>query len=299
MADDIDEQVGKVLRGLGNPSPPLRLLDVRELLKLDRQYFTTDDDGFLREIVSRLKISGKQIIERPALLFDVVKKFDLRALYLPDNKRILLDKYQPELKHRWMEAHEIGHAIVPWHSGMMLGDNKITLSPACHAKMEAEANYAAGRLLFLSSHFDNNAEDTEPSISTIRRLHSFYENTLTTTLWRYVEGSHLTLPMAGMISGHPHVSRRPKDFNPLDPCDYFIQSPAFSNRFATMSDRVIFQKISSYCGAQRGGPLGEAEIILPDDNGDSHLFRFETFFNGFSALTLAVYLRPKNILVNI
>lgn len=33
-ASDIDEQIGKILRGLGNPEPPLRIEDVRELLRL-------------------------------------------------------------------------------------------------------------------------------------------------------------------------------------------------------------------------------------------------------------------------
>lgn len=37
-ATDIESQVNKVLRGLGNPEPPLNLDDVRELLRLDRGY---------------------------------------------------------------------------------------------------------------------------------------------------------------------------------------------------------------------------------------------------------------------
>ena len=37
-AKDIDERVERVLRGLGHPEPPLRLEDVRELLKLDREF---------------------------------------------------------------------------------------------------------------------------------------------------------------------------------------------------------------------------------------------------------------------
>ena len=36
-ARDIDERVERVLRGLGDPEPPLRLEDVRELLNLDRK----------------------------------------------------------------------------------------------------------------------------------------------------------------------------------------------------------------------------------------------------------------------
>ena len=60
-AAEIDGQVSKVLRGLGNPKPPLRLDDVRALLKLDRQYYSKTSDGMLRETVSRLMVAGKQI----------------------------------------------------------------------------------------------------------------------------------------------------------------------------------------------------------------------------------------------
>jgi hypothetical protein len=94
-ATDIESQVRKVLRGLGNPEPPLRLEDVRALLKLDRGYYSTRNDSFLREKISRMAVAGAQIIERPTLLFDAVRKFDLRALYLPDRRRILLDESQP------------------------------------------------------------------------------------------------------------------------------------------------------------------------------------------------------------
>jgi len=93
--NDIDRQVAKVLRGLGNPEPPLKLEDVCTLLQLDKQYYSSTDDGPLRERISRLKVAGKQVIERPSLLLEAVKKFDLKAIYLPDQRRILLDKEMP------------------------------------------------------------------------------------------------------------------------------------------------------------------------------------------------------------
>src|SRR3546814_10168404 len=34
--------------------------------------------------------------------------------------------------------------------------------------------------------------------------------------------------------------------------------------------------LPGYCGSQGGGPLGESELILTDDNGDQHRFYFET-----------------------
>jgi hypothetical protein len=48
-----------------------------------------------------------------------------------------------------------------------------------------------------------------------------------------------------------------------------------------------------------GGPLGMANLILMDDNGEEHVFQFETFFIKYrgaisgEALTLGVYVRPN------
>ena len=54
----------------------------------------------------------------------------------------------------------MGHSIIPWHDGMMLGDNTQTLLPLCHEQMEAEANYVAGRLLFMGERFKLEASDS-------------------------------------------------------------------------------------------------------------------------------------------
>lgn len=96
---DIDSQVAKVLKGLGNLEPPIDLRVVRDLLKLDRGYYSTTDDSLLRETFSRMKVAGKQVLLRPTLLRDAVRTLSLKALYLPDQKRILLDKNLPVIFH--------------------------------------------------------------------------------------------------------------------------------------------------------------------------------------------------------
>ncbi len=103
---DIEQQVDKVLRGLENPEPPLDLRDVRELLKLDLEFYSNADDDVVKEIVSKVKIGLKQIVWRPTILWDVIIKAKLSALWVPDRKRILLDATTPVLKHRWFESHE-------------------------------------------------------------------------------------------------------------------------------------------------------------------------------------------------
>lgn len=292
-SQDIDDRVERVLRGLSNPEPPLRLEDVRELLKLDRAFYTADDPGLIREAVSRVRVAGQQVLLRPGLIFDAIKKLSLKALYLPDRKRIYLDKALPEAKHRWNEGHEIGHSLIPWHEDTMHGDNAQSLSQDCREQVEAEANFAAARLLFLRDRFTEEARGRDLSFASLRELKGLFKNTYSTTLYHYVEVVGGERALVGMITCHPHRAKRPPDFDPLRPCRHFIQSPSFAQRFSRIKECDLFQRVASYCGPQRGGMLGIRELVLTDDNGDEHLFVFETFFNGFDALTLGVYLRPE------
>ena len=292
-ASDIDERIDRLLRGLGNPEPPIRLEEVRDLLHLDKAFYTADDPGLIDLVVNRLHVAGAQIQKRPSLLVDAIRSLSLKALYLPDRQRILLDQSLPPIKHRWNEAHEIGHSIIPWHQAAM-GDNLRTLSPDCRAEVEAEANFAAARLLFLRDRFTEYARSAQPSIGLIRSLTDTFGNTLSTTLYHFVETAGAQLPLLGMISTHPHAQRRPSSFDAARPCRHFIRSPAFAERFASTSPTTVFARVAGYCGMQRGGPLGESELLLPDDNGDHHVFHFETFFNRYDALTLGVHLRPRS-----
>jgi len=292
---EINRQVDKVLRGLGNPEPPLRLDEVRELLRLDRQYYSTSDDSVLREFVSKVKVGAKQLLQRPTLLLDVVKKASLSALWVPDRQRILLDRDIPVIKHRWNETHEIIHAVTEWHKPFLFGDSAKELNPTCHEHLEAEANYGAGQLLFFRERFLAEARDMDKSIDNIKILHKRFGNTITSTLWRYVEQMGANLPMLGLVTPHPH--RLPAEHDPKAPCKYFIESPAFRKQFKTVKESDVFQRLLGYCNNAGGGSLGRDEIILQDVNGDAHVFSFETFFNRYEALTLAYHVRLHSLVV--
>lgn len=178
VAEDIDRFVGRVLADLGNPEPPLRLADVRELLRLDRAYYSASDDSATREVIHQLNVAGQQILAEPSVLKDVIARVGLKALLLPEQRRILIDSETPDLKQRWSEAHEIGHDLIPWHGDTMLGDDRSTLTPACHAQVEAEANYAAGQLLFLQDRFVSDVRSVEASLAAVRKLTAKYKNTI-------------------------------------------------------------------------------------------------------------------------
>ncbi len=299
-ADDIDTRVERILQDLGNPEPPLALETVRELLRLDFGYYSINNPGLLQETAHKIWLAGKQILLRPTILIEAVRKFDLKALYILDQKRILLDQDEPVLKHRWNEGHEIIHSVLPWHEGAMLGDDANTLIPSCHAQLEHEANYGAGKLLFLRDRFTKEALDLEQTISSINGLADRFGNTRTSTFWRCVETWGARVPVIGLITGHPHFDMRKDDFDETNPCRHFIQSPAFEQQFSGVDERNVFDQIVGYCSSNRGGPLGADEVILIDDNGNSHLFSFETFSFHHNILTLGIYLEPyKKVITSV
>jgi hypothetical protein len=255
--------------------------------------------GSIDTAITRLTIATKQVVARPTLLLEAITKWNLRGLYRPDRKRILIDQAAPTLKQRWIEGHEITHGVLRWHAELMLGYTEQTLNPACHEHLESEANYGAGQLLFLGRRFIAEAAELPLTIDSVRQLATAFGNTMTSTLWRFVESVHPDRLMFAAVTVHPHPRYRPVGFDAADPCRYFIRSPAFAFQFSQLTEDDVLEAIQSYCAPRRGGPLGDAEIPIVDDADEAHIFTFETFFNRHDALTLAVYLRPHASTVQI
>ena len=185
----------------------------------------------------------------------------------------------------------------------MHGDNRYTLLPQCHEQIEAEANFSAGRLLFLRDRFAAEALDLPKKLASIQSLKQTFGNTISSTLWRFVETIGTGHPVLGLITCHPHASRRQSGFTVATACRHCIQSHAFAEQFSLTTEPMLFSRIASYCGAQTGGPLGAAEVILADDNGGRHVFSFETFFIRYKppalgeALTLGIYSHPREAFI--
>lgn len=293
---DIRQQVSRILKDLDNPEPPLSLPLVRELLKLDLQYYSSTNTTHVQEVTHRLRVAGKQIASRPMILFDAIKKAKLSALWVPDAKRILIDEEVPDLKHRWIEAHEITHSVTPWHQQFLFGDTEYTLDPACHAIVEAEANFGAGRLLFLEDRFAHEARDVELNFSNIRSLAKRYGNTITSTLWRIVEDREPNLPVFGMITVHPrHPTIGATESG--KPVQHFIRSSGFSRQFPNVSPRDAYRVLSRNASFNKAGPIVDMEHTFVDSNGNRFDFRIESFSNSHALLTYGVMLRQHKSIV--
>ena len=199
--NEIDIQVEKIIRGLGHPEPPLDLDAVFKLQQLDPQYYRTSEDGVVRETVSRVKVGAKLFFERPTRIWEAIKTANLKALWIPEQKRILVDDQLHAMKKRWSFAHEIGHSILDWHRDFTFGDDQLTLVEGYHIDLEAEANYAAGRLLFLQDHFHEHVKGVQHTLKSLNKVADDFKNSWTSTLYRTVEV--LDVPAFAIIGSHP------------------------------------------------------------------------------------------------
>lgn len=291
-ACDINKRVDRIHRDLDYRGGKVTLAEVRTLLNLDLAFYSADDGSVLNQFVHKLKVGAKQVMRRPGLLLDAVRRFDLKALFVPDRKQILIDADLPNLKKRWSEGHEVLHSVIPWHGAYMLGDNHLTLAPSCHERIEAEANYGAGRLLFPVAEFKALYVAQTLNMERIKAIANHFGNTITSTLWRCVESDDR--PCFGVIGEHPRRPRVGKT-----EVEHLIRSPSFAQRFQIFDENAAMALLRAYCGHQRAGPLGTAEILVRDDDGQEHVFLAETFCNHYHTLTLAQYTHPRTTQVSV
>ena len=283
---DIRDQIDRILRDLGNPEPPLKLTDVRSILSLDLKYYSSTDPGLVSELTHRFQLLARKTI--PDLgrhLQSALSKSQLCAFWVPEQSRIMLDSDVPKPKHRWIEAHEIIHSITPWHKKFLLGDNAQTLDPTCHAVLEEEANYGAGRLLFLNEKFGVEARDADLSFNSIDLLRKRYGNSIVSTFWRTIEDRNPGEAVFGLVSIHPHYPEIGRHDGPK-PWRYFIRSDAFNRQFSGVSPEAVFEIVRSHASRRRAGPIFAAQDVIRDDRGTDWEVELECFSTTHAVLTL-------------
>lgn len=272
VAGKIERQMDRLHKDLGYPAPPIDLDNVRELLKIHKHFYTLDNPCLRDRVVHSMILAGQRIMRQPTRIWDAIRNLDIRALWLPDEKSIFINESLPDKKQRWAESHEIGHSVLPWHEECLYGDPQNSLSLACKEKIEAEANYAAGQILFPAKFF----RDTLPPERSItldyiqKTLAKEFGNSITSTLWRTVET--LDTPCFGFICENPYKDySEEKDKHPR----HFFRSRTFSEYFSTLSEQMIWKYLSQNSRNAKWNVLDE-DVSIKDSNGNSHMFHIET-----------------------
>lgn len=122
----------------------------------------------------------------------------LGALWF-EARSIYVDERQSAPRRRFTEAHELVHALCPWHHAALREDTAHELFGPVREAVEAEANAGAGMLLFQGSAFAARAGAAPRSMATVRALAELHGASLHATLLHYAR-TH-PAPVAMLLAG--------------------------------------------------------------------------------------------------
>jgi hypothetical protein len=274
----IDKAVERVLAEAGIKTPPVRVEDLLDYLRVHRDFYNLQDPVLLQRFWHKVKVQKQKLIQ-------VVNRIKLSAVWLPNEERILVDQSQPQPKQEWASFHDGLHRILDWHRPFFLGDTATTLDPDYQETLEEEANYGASAAMFCGRAFTADARDVAPNWSGLQQMKQKYRKSWVTTLRRFVEHGH-DLPMAMMVSTPPWL-RKPD--NQENRYRHFVGSSRFDSQFPDVITEDIRDEIDRNTRYRRGGPVGEFSIAIRDANGNLNEFLGESFFNQHDILTLMVH----------
>ncbi len=125
--------------------------------------------------------AGIELVERGALAEEVLGAlwFEERVMYV--------DGGQSGPRRAFTEAHELVHALCPWHFAVLRQDTEAELFRPVRDAIEAEANAGAAMLLFQGSAFAGLAAAGPPSLSAVRSLAELHGASLHATLHHFTQ----------------------------------------------------------------------------------------------------------------
>lgn len=226
----------------------------------------------VRELVDISDLPDEPELKKPAGWRKVLGAYVYRA------ETTFVDLSQPTGRRRWIESHELGHGIVPWHRQSYLDDER-RLFRETEEKYEIEASIAGAHLIFQGNRFFERALEYPVSIRTPILLSNIVQASIHATLHYYVE--HHPEPVAALIAG------RYQRTDGTIPVWVGVDSVSFRERYGPLSAR--FPNKSIPFGT---GPIGKllaaanaelepptSEVGMLDLNKVRRKFTAEAFFN--------------------
>lgn len=189
-----------------------------------------------------------------------------------------VDFAQPKGRARFIQAHELGHRLVPWHEDAY--DDNQRLFRDTENLFELEANLAGTHLLFQGQVFFEQALEYQTSVKTPVLLAGTFDASLHATIRYYVE--HHPDPLAVLIAG------RYKRANGTVPIFLALESSSFRETLGAISACFPTQSLPLDETHPLGPLLVEArdaveppskEVKIRDLGNQYQRFVAEAFFN--------------------
>lgn len=238
----------------------------------------------IREVVDMADLPPELAKQKPR------KWRRILGAYVYRERVVFLDRSQTGPRQRFVEAHEIGHRIVPWHDGVFQLDNEEHVFHDTEQLAEAEAKLAGAHIIFQGSGFAARARDFTAGIASPMALASDYGVSLHVTIRHYVE--HHPEAVALLVLG------RFSDPEGL-PIFQAVQSPSFEQKYGPVSDRFRTNHVGIGEGQKKplgdilravldGEPTPSKQVGLRDLGGDPRRFIAEAFFNQYSVFLMLI-----------
>lgn len=227
----------------------------------------------------------------PAELKDSKPKRWKRILgaYLYSEEVIFIDRAQNAPRLRFIEAHELGHRIIPWHRGSFQLDDDEQIFADTENQLEREAKLAGAHLIFQGRSFFERALDYDVTLDTPIALSDTYGVSMHVTMRYYVEQHPDAVAL--LIAG------RMQHCDGALPIFRTVASDTFRKRYGDLRDKLATPKLE-VCGGE-GAPFGDIvhealassqtiakNVKVADLNGEHHGFVAEAFFNQYNVFVM-------------
>jgi hypothetical protein len=209
--------------------------------------------------------------------------------YLYTEEVIFVDRGQTAPRIRFVEAHELGHRVIPWHQGCFQLDNDEQVFDDVEDLLEAEAKLAGAHLIFQGRSFLERALDYELTLDSPIAMSDTYGASMHVTIRHYVE--HHPDATALLIAGRMLTA------DGSLPVFASVASEEFTSRYGDLRSKLPADKLV-VCGGT-GAPFGDIvhealrsngtvakNIVVRDLAGKQTRFIAEAFFNQYNVFVM-------------
>jgi hypothetical protein len=228
----------------------------------------------VEDVIDISQLPEEFVVNKPSAL----KK--LLGAYLFRTDTAFIDFAQPKGRARFVQAHELGHRIIPWHEGTYLDDERRLFRETVEL-LELEANLAGAHIIFQGRPFFERALEYPNSLKTPILLANIFNASLHATVRYYVE--HHPDPLAVIIAG------RYTRMDGTVPIFLALESQTFRERLGAIAGRFPEWSLPLNEDARPLGSLliqarstvdpPSREVIIRDLAKQQRQFVAEAFFN--------------------
>lgn len=226
------------------------------------------------EVIDVSQLPEDLVLKKPSALKKILGAYLFRA------ETAFVDFSQPEGRTRFIQAHEFGHRIIPWHAGAYL-DDEHRLFRETEELFELEASLAGAHLIFQGNPFFERALEYPVSMKTPLLLANVCKASLHATIHYYIE--HHPEPVAGLIAGRHRRS------DGTIPIWRALESATFRSQFGSLSTRFPTRSLPLDADSKPLGPLlveaqsaldpPAASVVMHDRNRITQKLVAEAFYN--------------------